>query len=122
MTKRSVMKERGFFGLGKYEETGRAPEREDRETRSQDESIKNLPKGMAEILMSDDTAGIRHGKIMVRAPRDVTIPGFTPQLFPRLVHSLTDSKGANLRFKQASRKEEQHVPNRDRLQAGGFHR
>ena len=122
VTRRSVMKERAFFGLGNYQETGRATEREDRETRSQDESIKNLPKGIAEILMSDDTAGTRHGKIMVRAPRDVTIPGFTARLFPRLIRSLADSTGANLRFKQAGRKEEQHVPNRDRLHTGGFHR
>ena len=63
VTKRSVMKERGFFGLGKYQETGRVTESEDRETRSQDESIKNLPKGMVEILMSDDTEGTRHGKL-----------------------------------------------------------
>src|SRR5216684_2260173 len=55
VTRRSVQKERGFFGFGKYEETGRATESENRETRSQDESIKNLPKGQMEILMSDDT-------------------------------------------------------------------
>jgi type IV secretory pathway TraG/TraD family ATPase VirD4 len=53
VTRRSVQKERGFFGFGKYEETGRATESENRETRSQDESIKNLPKGQMEILMSD---------------------------------------------------------------------
>jgi hypothetical protein len=41
----SVQKERGFSGLGKYEKTGRATENEDRETRSQDESIKSCPKG-----------------------------------------------------------------------------
>ena len=44
VTRRSIQKERGFFGWGNYEETGRATESEDRETRSQDESIKNLPK------------------------------------------------------------------------------
>lgn len=122
VTKRSVLKERGWFGLGRYQETGRATEREDRETRSQDESIKNLPKGMVEILMSDDTEGTRHGKIMVRPPEDVRIPGFTPTLFPRLIHSSAESKGANLRFKQESRKDEFHVPNRERLQTGGFKR
>lgn len=120
VTKRSVAKERGFFGLGKYQETGRATESEQRETRSQDESIKNLPKGMVEILMSDDTEGTRHGKLMIRPPDDVTIPGFTPTLFPRLIHSIADSKGANLRFKQATRKDEFHVPNREKLHMGGF--
>ena len=120
VTKRSVTKERGFFGLGRYQETGHITEHEDRETRSQDESIKNLPKGMVEILMSDDTEGTRHGKLMVRPPEDVTIPGFMPTLFPRLIHSIADSKGANLRFKQESRKDQFHVPNRERLQTGGF--
>ena len=60
VTRRSIQKERGFFGWGNYEETGRATESEDRETRSQDESIKNLPKGQMEILMSDDTRGTLH--------------------------------------------------------------
>jgi hypothetical protein len=39
VTRRSIQKERGLFGWGRYEETGRATESEDRETRSQDESI-----------------------------------------------------------------------------------
>jgi hypothetical protein len=117
VTKRSVTKERGFFSLGKYEETGHVTEHEDQETRSQDESIKNLPKGMVEILMSDDTAGTRHGRIMVRPASDYSISGFSPQLLPRLMHSLDDSKGANLRFKLAEQKDKFHIPNR-----GGFQR
>jgi hypothetical protein len=98
VTRRSVHKERGFFGWGKYEETGRATESENRETRSQDESIKNLPKGQMEIVMSDDTRGTLHSLLQVRPP-EVAIPGFQTALYPRLLHSRAESSGANLRFK-----------------------
>jgi hypothetical protein len=112
VTKRSIQKERGLFGLGKYEETGRATESEDRETRSQDESIKNLPKGQMEILMSDDTLGTLHALLQVRPPEDVSIPGFQPKLYPRLLHSRAESTGANLRFKDPELARRYRVPNR----------
>jgi hypothetical protein len=112
VTKRSIQKERGFFGLGKYEETGRATESEDRETRSQDESIKNLPKGQMEILMSDDTLGTLHALLQVRPPEDVSVPGFQPRLHPRLLHSRAESSGANLRFKDPELARKYRVPNR----------
>ena len=119
VTRRSIQKERGFFGLGKYEETGRATESEDRETRSQDESIKNLPKGQMEILMSDDTLGTLHALLQVRPPEDVTVPGFQPALYPRLLHSRAESSGANLRFKDPELARKYRVPNR---YAGGGRR
>jgi hypothetical protein len=119
VTRRSIQKERGFFGLGKYEETGRATESEDRETRSQDESIKNLPKGQMEILMSDDTLGTLHALLQVRPPEDVTVPCFQPALYPRLLHSRAESSGANLRFKDAELARKYRVPNR---YAGGGRR
>ena len=117
MTRRSVQKERGFFGLGKYEETGRATESENRETRSQDESIKNLPKGQMEILMSDDTRGTLHSLLQVRPPEEVAIPGFQPALYPRMLHSRAESSGANLRFKDPDLARKYRVPSR---QVGGF--
>ncbi len=89
------------FGYEKYEETGRAVESEDRETRALDEHIKNLPKGQMEILMTDDTRGTLHTLLHVRRPADVMIPNFEPELYPRLRHSRTDSVGANLRFKSS---------------------
>jgi hypothetical protein len=119
VTRRSIQKERGFFGLGKYEETGRATESEDRETRSQDESIKNLPKGQMEILMSDDTLGTLHALLQVRPPEDVSIPGFQPELYPRVIHSRAQSSGANLRFKDPELARKYRVPNR---YAGGGRR
>lgn len=110
--RRSIQKERGLFGLGKYEETGRATESEDRETRSQDESIKNLPKGQMEILMSDDSLGTLHQLLQVRPPEDVTVPGFVPQLYPRMLPSRAESSGANLRFKDPELARKYRIPNR----------
>jgi hypothetical protein len=112
VTRRSVQKERGLFGWGKYEETGRATEREDRETRSQDESIKNLPKGQMEILMSDDTRGTLHSLLQIRPPEEVAVPGFQPALYPRILHSRAESSGANLRFKDPDLARKFRVPNR----------
>lgn len=113
VTRRSRTVERWkLFGYEKYEDTGRAVEREDRETRALDEHIKNLPKGQMEILMTDDTRGTLHSLLHVRPPADVRIPAFgrsgggesgrawwTPELYPRLQHSRAESVGAHLRFK-----------------------
>lgn len=99
VTRRSRTVERWkLFGYEKYEETGRAVESEDRETRALDEHIKNLPKGQMEILMTDDTKGTLHTLLHVRPPADVHVPGFEPELYQRLRHSRSDSVGANLRF------------------------
>ena len=117
VTRRSVQKERGLFGWGRYEETGRATESEDRETRSQDESIKNLPKGRMEILMSDDTRGTLHSLLQVRPPEKVAIPGFQPVVYPRLLHTRTESSGANLRFRDPELVRKYRVPNRS---LGGY--
>jgi hypothetical protein len=119
VTRRSVQKERGLFGWGRYEETGRATESEDRETRSQDESIKNLPKGRMEILMSDDTRGTLHSLLQVRPPEEVAIPGFQPVVYPRLLHTRTESSGANLRFRDPELARKYRVPNRS---LGGYRR
>jgi hypothetical protein len=119
VTRRSIQKERGLFGWGRYEETGRATESEDRETRSQDESIKNLPKGRMEILMSDDTRGTLHSLVQVRPPDEVAIPGFQPVIYPRLLHSRAESSGANLRFRDPELARKYRVPNRS---LGGYRR
>ncbi len=119
VVRRSIFKQRGFFGLGKYEETGRATETEDRETRSQDESIKNLPKGRMEILMSEDSRGTLHSLLQVRPPEDVSIPDFVPPLYPRMVQSRAESSGANLRFKDPELERKYRVPSR---YTGGFRR
>jgi hypothetical protein len=89
-----------FFGYEKYESTGTGTEREDFETRALDGHIKNLPKGQVELLMTDETQGTLHTTLSVRPPEDIEIPGFVPEIFPRLLQSRASSvNGANLRFK-----------------------
>jgi hypothetical protein len=100
VTRRNLSMQRWkLFGYEKYEETGRAIDVQDKETRALDEHIKNLPKGQMEILMTDDTQGTLHAHLHVRPPADVKVPHFEPELYPRLKHSRTNSAGANLRFK-----------------------
>lgn len=100
ITRRNLSLERKrFFGFERYQETGRAVDVEARETRAHDEQIKNLPKGQMQILMTDDARGTLHSHLHVRPPSDVTVPSFTPELYPRLQYSRLTSRGANLRFK-----------------------
>jgi len=88
-----------MFGYESFEATGKVVETEQLETRAADFHIKNLPKGQVEVLMTDESAGTLHTSLHVRAPADVSIPGFKPELYPRLRHSRGESQGANLRFK-----------------------
>jgi len=100
VTRRNLSMQRWkLFGYETYEETGRAVDIQDKETRALDEHIKNLPKGQMEILMTDDTRGTLHAHLHVRPPTDVRVPHFTPELYPRLKHPRANSLGANLRFK-----------------------
>src|SRR5262245_46905384 len=82
-----------------YEKTGAAMEREDKEYRAKDLDVKTLPKGQMQILMTDDARGVLHSRLHVRAPEEIRVPCFEPELYPRLRHSVAESKGANLRFK-----------------------
>ena len=116
VTRRSVSMQRWkLFGYEKYEQTERAVDREEKETRALDEHIKNLPKAQMEILMTDDARGTLHGLLHVRSPEDVSIPRFKPQLYPTLRQSREDSVGANLRFKSP-----EVVPVGRRRRAGGW--
>jgi hypothetical protein len=51
-----------------------------------------------EILMTDDRRGTLHHMLHVRPPEDISIPGFEPELYPRMRESRAQSAGANLRF------------------------
>ncbi|MBV9083002.1 MAG: hypothetical protein JOZ62_10020, partial [Acidobacteriaceae bacterium] len=91
-----------LFGWERFEKGQSASEREEREYRAQDERIKNLPLGQMEILMTDNTRGTLHEHLHVRAPQDISLPGFEWELLPQLRHSRADQQqGANLRFKNA---------------------
>jgi len=114
--RRSVSMHRSkLFGYERYEQTERAVDREEKETRALDEHIKNLPKAQMEILMTDDARGTLHGLLHVRTPEDVRIPRFTPQLYPTLRQPREDSAGANLRFMSP-----ELVPVGRRRRAGGW--
>jgi hypothetical protein len=116
VTRRSVSMQRWkLFGYERYEQTERAVDREERETRALDEHIKNLPKAQMEILMTDDARGTLHGLLHVRTPEDVSIPRFKPQPYPTLRQSREDSVGANLRFKSP-----EVAPVGRRRRAGGW--
>src|SRR6266478_9289277 len=73
-----------------YEKTGAATEREDKEYRAKDLDVKTLPKGQMQILMTDDARGVLHSRLHVRAPEEIRVPCFEPELYPRLRHSLAD--------------------------------
>lgn len=82
----------------KYEPIGFGSETDIKDTRSQDEHVKNLPVGQMEILMTDNSQGTLHSHLHVRVPRNYRFPGLEPMIYPRL-HSATHVEGANLRFK-----------------------
>jgi len=82
----------------KYEPIGFGSETDIKDTRAQDEHIKNLPVGQMEILMTDSRQGTLHSHLHVRVPRKYRFPGFEPAIHPRL-YSPSHLEGANLRFK-----------------------
>jgi hypothetical protein len=82
----------------KYEPVGFGSETDIKDTRAQDEHIKNLPVGQMEILMTDNRLGTLHSHLHVRVPRRYRFPGLDPRIYPRL-HAASHIEGANLRFK-----------------------
>ena len=82
----------------KYEPVGFGSETDIKDTRAQDEHIKNLPVGQMEILMTENRLGTLHSHLHVRAPRQYRFPGLEPRIYPRL-HAVSHTEGANLRFK-----------------------
>ena len=85
----------------KYENLGFGSETETKETRSQDDHVKNLPVGQMEILMTDNRQGTLHSHLHVRVPRDCCFPGYQPKIYPRIYSATSQSQGANLRFQDA---------------------
>lgn len=82
----------------KYEPIGFGSETEIKDTRAQDEHIKNLPVGQMEILMTDPLQGTLHSHLHIRRPHNYCFPGIEPRIYPRLF-SPSHLDGANLRFK-----------------------
>ena len=84
----------------KYEPIGFGSETDIKDTRAQDEHIKNLPVGQMQILMTDKIQGTLHSHLHVRVPRNDRFPGLEPKIYPRLC-SAPQFEGANLRFRSA---------------------
>ena len=82
----------------KYEPIGFGSETDIKDTRAQDEHIKNLPVGQMEILMTDSRQGTLHSHLHIRVPRKYRFPNLEPTVYPRL-YSPSQLEGANLRFK-----------------------
>jgi hypothetical protein len=88
-----------FLGFENFQKASSAAEREQLEYRALDHHIKNLGKGKMELLMTDPVQGTLHGRLHVRPPGDVRVPCLDLPLFPKLLGSRTDERGAHLRFK-----------------------
>ena len=97
-TRRTLTVERRGVFEDRYEPIGFGSETDIKDTRAQDEHIKNLPVGQMEILMTDNRQGTLHSHLHVRVPRSYRFPGFEPVIFPR-TYSPSCFDGANLRFK-----------------------
>ena len=96
--RRTLTVERKGVFEDKYEPIGFGSETDIKDTRAQDEHIKNLPVGQMEILMTDNRQGTLHSHLHVRVPRQYRFPGLTPRMYPTL-YSVSHVDGANLRFK-----------------------
>ncbi|MHB8215996.1 MAG: type IV secretory system conjugative DNA transfer family protein [Candidatus Sulfotelmatobacter sp.] len=88
----------GVFEEG-YEPVGFGSETDIKDTRAQDEHIKNLPVGQMEILMADNRQGTLHSHLHVRMPHQYRFPGLEPRVYPALHSAGSQAQGANLRFK-----------------------
>jgi hypothetical protein len=94
-----TVQKRGIFDR-KYEPIGFGSVTEIKETRVQDEHVKNLPVGQMEILMTDNRLGTLHSHLHVlRAPR-LHPATFAPALYPHTPSLRMRSDGAQLRFKE----------------------
>jgi len=96
--RRTLTVERTGVFEEKYKPLGFGSETDIKDTRAQDEHIKNLPVGQMEILMTDNRQGTLHSHLHVRVPRNCRFPGLEPKIYPRL-YSASHVDGANLRFK-----------------------
>jgi hypothetical protein len=83
----------------KYEPIGFGSETDIKDTRSQDEHVKNLPVGQMEILMTDHREGTLHSHLHVRVPRIYQFPGLEPAIYPRTYSADSGIEGAHLRFR-----------------------
>jgi hypothetical protein len=82
----------------KYRDEGFGSETEIKDTRSQEEHVKNMPVGQMEVLMSDRELGTIHDHVHVRPPYYDKLRSVKPIVFPRYTNRYNTEVGANLRF------------------------
>jgi len=100
VTRRNLSMERWkFFGLERYEETGRAIDVQARK-RARSTSTSRICRKVNGDLMTDDTRALSMSTCTCALQRTSGCP-FRAALFPRLKQSRATSVGANLRFKGA---------------------
>lgn len=87
----------GIFSQ-KYIETGTGNESDARETRSQEDHIKNMPVGQLEILMVDSREGTLHSHLHGRRAFSYRPEEMKATLYPRMREVIDPAIGANLRF------------------------
>jgi hypothetical protein len=101
------IRKKGIFNPS-YEDQGVGSQTEVKDTRSQEEHIKNLPVGQMEYLMSDKRFGTIHGHAHVRVAPVDRLSSVVPEILPRYASLYNPEIGANLRFRdvtlEASRK------------------
>jgi len=81
-----------------YRDEGYGSETEIKDSRSQEEHIKNMPVGQMEVLMSDRELGTIHNHLHVRAPYYDELSTVNPIVYPRYTALYNTEIGANLRF------------------------
>ena len=95
------IRKKGIFNPT-YEDQGVGSQTEIKETRSEEEHIKNLPVGQMEYLMSDKRFGTIHGHAHVRVPQVDRLSSVVPEILPRYATKYNPEIGANLRFRDVS--------------------
>ena len=85
----------------RYQEIGFGSITEIEKTRAVDYQIKNLPVGQMQVLTTDNRMGTLHMHVHVRRPQRYCLSTFKAVLYPRLHQVNTQTRGANLRFKNA---------------------
>ena len=95
------IRKKGIFKPS-YEDQGVGSQTEIKETRSQEEHIKNLPVGQMEYLMSDKRFGTIHGHAHVRVAPVDRLSSVVPEILPRYASLYNPEIGANLRFRDVT--------------------
>ena len=95
------IRKKGIFKPS-YEDQGVGSQTEIKETRSQEEHIKNLPVGQMEYLMSDKRFGTIHGHAHVRVAPVDRLSSVVPEILPRYASLYNPEIGANLRFRNVT--------------------